>query len=119
MEARALVRAVLAPHHAEDSQLGVSRLAAEDLDDFLILARRELVLGDQVVCDGDGAHGRTSATGRAVCAAASMDSKTPRPSEEPISGSEARSGCGIMPITLRSRLRMPAISRSEPLGLSR
>ena len=36
----------------------------------------------------------------------------------PSADREARSGCGIMPITLRSRFRMPAISRSEPLGLS-
>ena len=32
--------------------------------------------------------------------------------------SEARSGCGIMPITLRSRLRTPAMLRREPFGLS-
>ena len=51
--------------------------------------------------------------------ARSMDWNTARPSEEPISGSVARSGCGIIPITLRSRFSTPAISRSEPLGLSR
>ena len=73
MQARALIRAVLAPHHTEDSQFGVSWLAAQNLDDLLILARRELVLGDEIGCDGDGAHGRTPATGRAASTAASMD----------------------------------------------
>ena len=52
-----------------------------------------------------------------TASAADIDWKTTRPSVEPISGSVARSGCGIMPITLRSRLRMPAMSRSGAVGV--
>ena len=37
MHARALVAAVLGPHHRENSQLGEARLAAERLDDALVL----------------------------------------------------------------------------------
>ena len=36
----------------------------------------------------------------------------------PSSGSLARSGCGIMPSTLRPSLQMPAMFSSEPLGLA-
>src|SRR5438067_13896126 len=36
----------------------------------------------------------------------------------PIRASDARSGWGIMPITLRSRLSTPAMSLTEPLGRS-
>src|ERR1017187_344723 len=98
MDARALVGAVLAPHDGEDAELGVGGLAAEDLDQFLILAGRELMLGDDFGGEG-GAHAVTAA--RSVVW--SMDSKTIKPSEEPISCSVPRSGWGIMPITLRSR----------------
>src|ERR1035437_8320412 len=113
MDARALVGAVLAPHDGEDAELGVGGLAAEDLDHLLILTGRELMLGDDFGGEG-GAHAVTAARGIAC----SMDWNTIRPSVEPIRGSVARSGWGIMPITLRSRLRMPAILRSEPLALS-
>ena len=50
--------------------------------------------------------------------AASALTSEPRitsPSVDPISGSAARSGCGIMPSTLRSRFRMPAMLRMDPL----
>ncbi len=52
MDARALVGAVLAPHHAEDAEFGVGRFAAEQGDDFLVLRGRELMLLDQLRCDG-------------------------------------------------------------------
>ena len=45
-------------------------------------------------------------------------SSSTRPSAEPSSGSEARSGCGISPTTLRPTLHTPAMSSTEPLGLS-
>ena len=109
VQARAFVGAVLAPHDAEDAELGVAGLAAEDVDDFLVFGGRELVLRDEVGGAIMRARGRDC----------SMDSKTTRPSAEPIRASLARSGWGIMPMTLRSRLRMPAMSRREPLGLSR
>ena len=112
MNARTLIRAVLAPHHGEDAEFGVSGLAAQDIDHLLILAGRELMLGDDFGGEG-GAHAITADAARC-----SMDWKTTSPSVEPISGSVARSGWGIMPITLRSRLSTPAILRSEPLALS-
>ncbi len=46
VDAGALVGAVLAPHDAEDSELGEVGFAAEDGDDFLVLLGREVVLGD-------------------------------------------------------------------------
>src|SRR2546421_4101291 len=44
--------------------------------------------------------------------------KTPRPSAEPSRSSQARSGCGIRPMTLRVRLQMPAILSREPFGFA-
>src|SRR5262249_22522616 len=49
---------------------------------------------------------------------AEIERKTPSPSAQPSNPSEQRSGCGIMPMTLRSRLQMPAIDRAEPFGLA-
>ena len=48
-----------------------------------------------------------------------IDWKMVSPSLDPIRSSAARSGCGISPMTLRSRFSTPAISRMEPFGLSR
>src|ERR1019366_1643496 len=108
-----LVGAVFAPHHRENSQFGIAGLPSEERDDLAVLGERELMLGNEFGCDG---HREIVPT---VDKAANMDSKTARPSVEPISGSQARSGCGIMPMTLRPLFRMPAMSRSDPLGLSR
>ena len=52
MDARALVGAVLAPHHAEDAEFGVAGLAAQQRDDLVVLGRRELMLRDEIGCDG-------------------------------------------------------------------
>src|ERR1017187_4086449 len=103
MDARALVGAVLAPHDGEDAELGVGGLAAEDIDHLLILAGRKLMLGDDFRGEG-GAHTVTAA--RSIVW--TIDWNTMRPSVEPIRGSVRRSGWGMRPITLRSRLRMPA-----------
>ena len=43
VHARALVAAVLGPHHREDAELGQVRLAAEERDDALVLVRLEAV----------------------------------------------------------------------------
>ena len=43
MHARALVAAVLRPHHREDAELGQRRLAAQSVDDALVFVRRETV----------------------------------------------------------------------------
>ena len=47
-----------------------------------------------------------------------MLSKIHLPSSLPSSGSQARSGCGIRPATLRRSLQMPAMFCSEPLGFA-
>ena len=99
-----LVGAVLAPHQAEHDQLGVGRLAAQQLRDAggLVVGQAELaVAGEPSV----GAH------------RASSPASTSRPSVEPSSGSQASSGCGIRPITLpggAARSRPPG--RSSPAG---
>ena len=45
-------------------------------------------------------------------------SKSARPSVPPCAGSTARSGCGIIPRTLLFSDRIPAISATDPFGLS-
>src|SRR5258708_2506563 len=84
MQARALIGAVLAPHHTEDAQLGIVRLTAENRFDLAVFAAGELVLSDGVGRD----HTRTA--GRATDC--STNSKTTSPSLDPIRDSVARSG---------------------------
>ena len=50
--------------------------------------------------------------------ASSREPSTSVPSVEPRSGSTACSGCGMRPITFPSALTTPAISATEPFGLS-
>src|SRR5438552_19153943 len=50
--------------------------------------------------------------------APTRDSKTLKPSVQPSSGSQERSGCGIVPNTLRSGQQIPRTLSSEPLGLA-
>jgi hypothetical protein len=61
VDAGALVRAVLAPHHAEHAELGVRRLAAEPGHDAGVLLRRELVRSHELGRDrrvaGEGPGG--------------------------------------------------------------
>src|ERR1700675_3742282 len=49
--------------------------------------------------------------------ARTMDSKIFTPSVQPSAGSLARSGCGIIPNTLRPGLQIPAMLSSDPFGL--
>src|SRR5581483_2434129 len=98
MNARGFIGAVLAPHHLENAELGLCRLAFQDLSDFVEFER------------GKCTH--------AVTRERTMLSRMTLPSSDPISASAARSGCGIMPITLRRSLQIPAMSPSDPLGLS-
>ena len=49
---------------------------------------------------------------------ATNDSRSARPSDEPVISSMARSGCGIRPATLPARFVMPAIASVEPFGLA-
>ena len=53
-----------------------------------------------------------------VSNAFTMDSRMTRPSTPPSAGSQARSGCGIMPTTLRRSLQMPAMAFTEPFGFA-
>src|SRR5690606_7023893 len=99
----------------EDAGLGHVRLAAQALDDHVELLRGEPELGGAVAQGGAG-------DGRAHAAAASTASRsepsTSRPSSQPRSGSTARSGCGIMPITFPASLTTPAMARDEPFTLA-
>src|SRR5713226_4444812 len=52
----------------------------------------------------------------AITPAPTSDSKILSPSVQPRADSLARSGCGIIPRTLRPGLQMPAMLSSEPLG---
>ena len=62
---------------------------------------------------------RRPASGERQASRAASEVKKPSPSvPAPVSASVACSGCGISPTTLPRSLVMPAMSRSEPLGLS-
>ena len=126
-----LVRAVLAPHHAVDRELGTGRAPAEDLADLQVLLvgqaeflRRLRLLRSRLrVLDGVG-HGLASQQGvsRRVALLTGQDGscgdsdsrlrKKPMPSVPvPVSGSMACSGCGISPTTVPASFVTPAMSR--------
>src|SRR3954469_4332779 len=55
----------------------------------------------------------------AVTSFLTTEEKKPRPSVDvPVRDSTACSGCGIRPTTLPASLQMPAMSFSEPFGLT-
>ena len=122
---RALVRAVLAPHHAEHGEFEVIRFAvAQPFAD-----RLELVVGhaettmerlDQALRHGHRvpAPTTTGAPATARSALSTSDRTIPNPSSEPRTASDARSGCGISPATLPALFMTPAIARSAPFGLA-
>src|SRR5689334_17662200 len=105
MDARRLVGAVLAPHHAEDAEFDEARFAVQESLDAAILVVAQPMFGDKL--RRDLGHDKVSI----------RLSNMPRPSVPPSSGSTTRSGCGMRPKTLRFSLRMPAMLRAEPLGL--
>ncbi len=124
---------MLAPHHREDAQLGVARLAAEDGLELLVFLGREVVLLHQFGSDGWArssdvkSRGCKSAHEAAAYAAVppacspareSCSRKSVARPRSPGSASLARSGCGIRPATLRCSLQMPAMLSSEPFGLA-
>ena len=102
--AAGFVGAVLAPHHPEHAQLGEVGFAAEQL-----AYARVLVFGQPMLPQCRGVHWHT---------APASEAKTFSPSPEPSRARRARSGWGIRPTTLRPSLQIPAMSRSEPFGLS-
>ena len=97
----------------------LDRAAAEDLADPLVLVGLEPELGVRLLAGRASARVRDG-VGHAV---ASTEFRTPvknrRPSADgPVSDSTACSGCGIRPTTLPRSLRMPAMSRRLPFGLT-
>src|SRR6185437_12094478 len=71
----------------------------------------------QVMMNVDHAQDRIAGAAVPV-RAATIDWKMRRPSAEPSNASLERSGCGIMPSTLRPSLRMPAMFASDPFGFA-
>src|SRR3954464_7814821 len=104
MHARALVTAVLRPHHREDAELRQVRLSPHERDDAFVFVRLDAVTLQCLLIDHAGANAFT------------MDSRMTSPSVPPSAASQARSGCGIMPTTLRRSLQMPAIACADPFG---
>ena len=67
-----------------------------------------------------GIRGADPVRGQAASTASSAERNKPRPSSDgPVSASVACSGCGIRPTTRPLAELMPAMSRIDPLGLSR
>ena len=64
-------------------------------------------------------HRAAVPTAPAEESARTTDSNSTSPSPLPSIGSQARSGCGIMPTTLRRSLQMPAMFRAAPFGFAR
>ena len=107
--ARVLVGAVLGPEQREHRQLDVVRLAAEQLDDALVLG-----VGEPELAVWRLGRRPSALTPRRARRASARNSASP--SSEPVSGSTACSGCGIRPSTLPASLATPAMSRTEPFG---
>src|SRR3954468_20949704 len=105
---------MLAPHHREDTELGFRGFALQDRADFIELEPREIAHAWGAASDGTA----SAALRPFELKLCTIDSRITRPSTEPSSASAARSGCGIIPITLRLALQMPAISSMDPFGLS-
>src|SRR5205823_10489961 len=110
---RRLVRAVLRPEHAHHAQLQRVRLSPQPLHDQVVLGAGQRHLA-QLPVAYHGAHPATPTTP----AAATTERKSRRPSSPPSPGSAQRSGCGIIPSTLPSRLTSPAMLCCEPVGLA-
>ena len=104
--------------------------------DLVFEERRDRLQRGQVVVAGVFVHGGFEALAGAVDFGVEVGSgagwlfagdhaasirlwNTAAPPVRPSTGSEARSGWGIMPMTLPRAFMRPAMSRAEPLGLSR
>src|SRR5204862_7544067 len=113
MYARALIAAVLRPHHRKNPELGQRRFASEGSDDAVVLEAGEAVTFEN---SGFDAHDAAVRTPPWAATAERTDSNNTRPSALPRTGSHARSGCGISPTTLRPGLQMPAMLLTLPFG---
>src|SRR5271157_95012 len=81
-------------------------------------APKPTCLGDSCGRGHDCAPADSGEVSYFAAIAATSEWKIFAPSVMPSSGAEARSGCGIMPRTLRPSLQIPAMFSSEPLGLA-
>src|ERR1035437_8486628 len=112
-----LVAAVLTPERADDAELDARRRAPQLGHGQLVLVGGESNLRQL----GGRDHGYAHATpAKLPCCptSAATQVNSCRPSALPSRLSTARSGWGIMPSTLRPSLRMPAMSRIDPLGVA-
>src|SRR5690606_15374786 len=104
--------AVLGPHHRENPELGQRGLAAQGGNDAVVLLRFESVSFEKgrVNCAHDRGvpqrKDRYAVSAPLDASAATTDSKRTSPSSLPSAASQARSGCGIRPTTLRVSLQM-------------
>src|SRR4051794_37230661 len=110
---RALVAAVLRPHHRENSELGQRRFALERSDDPVVLVPREAVPVQRCLIDRHAPR-----TAPSPDSAATTDWSMTRPSALPSGPSHARSGCGMRPTILRASLQMPAMLLTDPFGFA-
>src|SRR5262249_34663034 len=114
---RALVGAVLGPHHADDAQLLDGRRSPEDVDEPPPLVARETVLGRDLRADRRR-HPDEPAAAPPRPTHACTERKSRSPSSPTVSASTACSGCGMSPTTFRPALHTPAMLASEPFGLA-
>ena len=101
MHARALVAAVLRPHHREQAELGQIRLAADQLDDPRVLVGVMPCRSSVRAIEGRVISAQPPATTPRFDRRFDDGLEQDRPSALPSAVSHARSGCGIRPTTLR------------------
>src|SRR4029077_9427836 len=110
---RALVRTVLRPEHPEHSELDLVGGPLQLLDDDPVLLG-----GERHLSEASLVHALGRQETRTFIAFAATERNSFSPSVPPSSGSEHRSGCGIMPSTLPRALTMPAMLCVDPLGFA-
>ena len=108
-----LVAAMLAPHAADDPQFHRVGRTVQEIGGEVVF-----VAGQSDFAEGFVAGRLVGRGNRHAPVTARSDSQIARPSSPPSAGSEARSGWGIMPTTLRRALQIPAMSSTDPLGLA-
>ena len=125
MDARALVAAVLGPHHREDAELGQVRLAAEDLDDAVVLVAREPVASRTASSESSGRRHalRLLARHGALPPARSRQPCDYRLEHHQAVGAAERRLAGALGMRHQAddvarSLQRPAMLRTDPFGLA-
>ena len=116
-----LVAAVLAPERADHAQLDLGRAAVEQLAGAVVLVAAQRDLRQRLVVGLGLARlsvGRRVGHAQAQPQRSMIERHSRLPSSPPSSGSDTRSGWGMMPSTLPAGLITPAMSWAEPLGLA-